>query len=278
MRIRLLTAADLPFALGLCAQNHWNQLAGDWQRQLDLEPAGCFVAEADGQNAGTACYCAFGDVAWISLVLVDRTKRNQGIGTALLRHVVQALDERGVASILLDATPLGQPVYARLGFTGEFTLARFTGVLSASGQHAEGVEPLGVADLPDVFRLDEAVTGTRREKLLRHLYESDPARMRKFAPAGGLEGFCLARPGANAWQMGPVQGSSLAAQRLLLDAAHRFAGQRVYLDVPIDNADAVAKAQSLGLTEERRFLRMGRGPRVPEKLELYWAAFGPEKG
>jgi GNAT superfamily N-acetyltransferase len=192
MHIRLLTAADIPFALGLCAQNRWNQLAGDWQRQLDLEPAGCFLAEVNGQSAGTACYCIFGSVAWINLVLVDRAQRSRGIGTALLGHVVQALDERGVASIRLDATPLGRPVYARLGFTGEFTLARFTGVLPAAGLPAAGVEPLSAADLPDVFRLDEAVTGTRREKLLRHLYDSEPGRMRKFAPAAGLEGFCLA--------------------------------------------------------------------------------------
>jgi GNAT superfamily N-acetyltransferase len=277
MRIRTLTAADIPFALGLCAQNRWNQLTGDWQRQLDLEPAGCFLAEVAGQSAGTACYCTFGDVAWINLVLVDRAQRGQGIGTALLRHVVQALDKRGVASIRLDATPLGQPVYARLGFTGEFTLARFTGVLLNGIQAEAGVEPLSVADLPDVVRLDEAVTGTRREKLLRHLYEADPARMRKVASAG-LGGFCLARPGANAWQIGPVQGSPQAGRRLLLDAAHRFAGQRVYLDVPIDNADAGALAQSFGLTEERRFLRMGRGRCCVEKPEHFWAAFGPEKG
>jgi GNAT superfamily N-acetyltransferase len=278
MRIRLLTAADMPFALELCGQNRWNQLAADWQRQLDLEPAGCFLAEADGQSAGVACYCTFGAVAWINLVLVDRARRGQGIGAALLRHVVQALDERGIASIRLDATPLGQPVYARLGFTGEFTLVRFTGVLPAAGRVVADIEPLSLADLPYVFRLDEAVTGTRRENLLRHLFEADPARMRKFAPSARLEGFCLARPGANAWQIGPVQGSPQAGRRLLLDAAHQFAGQRVYLDVPIDNAAAVAVAQSLGLTEERRFLRMGRGRRCVEKLEVFWAAFGPEKG
>ncbi len=228
-------------------------------------------------GAGAACYCSFDDVAWINLVLVDRPQRRQGIGAALLRHVVQALDERGVASIRLDATPLGEPVYAKLGFTGEFTLgAGFTGIVPAAGQPADGVEPLSAADLPDVFRFDEAVTSTRRDRLLCHLYEADPARMRKFASAARLEGFCLARPGANAWQIGPVQGSPQAGRRLLLDAAHRFAGQPVYLDVPIDHAAAVALAQSLGLTEERRFLRMGRGRRIVEKLDLFWAAFGPE--
>jgi hypothetical protein len=65
---------------------------------------------------------------------------------------------------------------------------------------------------------------------------------------------------------------------LLLDAARRFAGQRVYMDVPIDNANAIKLMTDLGFTEERRFLRMGRGSRVTERLDLFWGSFGPEKG
>lgn len=277
MHIRPLSAGDIPFALALCRQNHWNQLAGDWQRQLGLEPAGSFLAECGGQPAGTACYTAFADIAWISLVLVDRFRRRQGIGTALLRHVISVLDALGMASIRLDATPLGRPVYEKLGFQSEFALARMVGTLGMVEKPAD-VRPMDAGDLPEICRLDQAVTGTRRDRLLRLLFEGDPTSLRVFAPAGRIEGFLLARPGANAWQLGPVQGSPRAAHALLRDAAHRLAGQRVYLDVPIDHAAAVALAQSLCLVEERRFLRMRRGRPIAEDLERYWSAFGPEKG
>src|SRR5947208_15748616 len=111
MNIRTMTDADIPFGLSLSAQNQWNQLDADWRRQLDLEPTGCFLAVRDGTPIGTACCCVFGDIAWINLVLVDRAQRGQGVGAALMRHVVQHLDERGIASIRLDATQLGQPIY-----------------------------------------------------------------------------------------------------------------------------------------------------------------------
>ena len=116
MFIRRMTAADVPFGLRLCAQNRWNQLGADWQRQFDLEPDGCFIA-VEGEPVGTACCCVFGNVAWINLVLVEQAQRGRGFCSALMRHVVQYLDERGIASLRLDATPLGQPVYEKLGFT-----------------------------------------------------------------------------------------------------------------------------------------------------------------
>ena len=105
-------------------------------------------------------------MAWVNKVLVDQDRRGRGFGTALMRHVVQHLDELGVKSIRLDATPLGRPVYEKLGFTPEFTLARYTGVLPGLSQAVPGVEPLLEDDLPAVLAMDAAVTQTRREKLL----------------------------------------------------------------------------------------------------------------
>ena len=278
MNIRKLTAADIPFGLRLTAQNHWNQLESDWRRQLDLEPEGCFLAEHSGLPIGTACCCVFDDVAWINLVLVDKAQRGQGVGSALLRHVVKYLEARGVASIRLDATPLGQPIYEKFGFLGDFTLTRFEGTLPAAFQEAPGVEAMTRADLAAVCRLDEAVTKTRREKLLRLLVQAYPEAARKFAPDGELEGYSLARPGSHAWQLGPIQGSPQAGRLLLLDVARCFAGQQVHLDVPADHAHVVALAQALGLTPQRPFLRMSRGRRGQENLALFLSSFGPEKG
>src|SRR5262249_49747313 len=99
MNIRAMEHADIPFAMRVKAQNNWNQLEADWRRQLELEPTGCFIAEKDDVPVGTACACVFGDVAWINFVLVDQTHRGKGIGAALLKHVVQFLDNRGVATI-----------------------------------------------------------------------------------------------------------------------------------------------------------------------------------
>ena len=259
MDIRTLTAADIPFGMRLKAQNNWNQLEADWRRQLDLEPDGCFVAEIADQPAGIACCCIFDEVAWINMVLVDRAQRGQGIGTTMMRHVLQFLDERNVPCIRLDATTLGEPVYTKLGFLGDFTLNRYEGVLpsppgrEAGGEGKHSITRITPTDLQDLSTFDEAVTNTNRAKLLKHLVKSAPECAFKYERHGLLEGYRLARPGSSAWQLGPIQGSPAAGRALLLDAALSFAGQRGYLDVPTANAEAIAVAESLGLTVQRSF-------------------------
>jgi GNAT superfamily N-acetyltransferase len=277
MLIRRMTHADIALGMRLKAQNGWNQLEADWRRQLELEPNGGFVAEVDGQGVGTACACVFGDVAWISMVLVDREHRNQGIGTALMRHLLQCLDERGVPTIRLDATPLGRPVYQKLGFEGDFELTRCEGVM-ATTESVVGMVRIMPEDMPELCTLDAGVTQTRREKLLRNVFEANPSETRKYAASGKLQGFLMCRPGSNAWQIGPVVGSMEAGRLLLLDAAQRFARKRVYVDVPVDHPGAANLAKSIGLKPQRQFLRMTRGKPMREDLHQYWASGGPEKG
>lgn len=277
-QIRLLRETDIPFGLHLCAQNHWNQLAADWQRQLTLQPDGCFVAESLGEPVGTACACIFERDAWINLVLVDREHRGRGIGSMLLRHVVNWLDGRGVRSIWLDATPLGQPVYAKLGFVGVFALARWSGWMPGGQDAVAGVKPMCAEDIVEASAIDERATGYWRESLLRRIFDADPDRMRKIVVDGSLAGYALCRRGANAWQIGPLQGPPAVCATLFADAVHRFAGEQVYLDVPDANAHAIAELQRLGFTMQRPFLRMVRGETRMFDLSLFWSSFGPEKG
>ena len=104
LHIRPMTDADLTLGLRLSEQAHWNQTEADWQRLLDLQPDGGFVAEWDGMPVGTTMTTIFGPVAWVSMVLVEETARGQGIGTALVRHALEFLDLRGIPTIRLDAT------------------------------------------------------------------------------------------------------------------------------------------------------------------------------
>src|SRR5262245_32593428 len=129
--IRLMTADDIFSGMKLKEQNRWNTTPEDWRRQLDLEPEGCFAAELDGQVVGTACACIFDNVAWVNLVLVNQLHRGRGIGTSLMRTVLAWIDGRNIPSVRLDATPLGKPIYEKLGFVAEFDLTRYEGVVLA---------------------------------------------------------------------------------------------------------------------------------------------------
>src|SRR5947208_12855273 len=125
IRIRVMTFADVEFGLRLKQENGWNQTVADWARFLVMQPDGCFVAEEDGEAAGTVTTCVFGPVAWVGMMLVEKERRGRGIGRALMNHALAFLDGKDVRSIRLDATPLGEPLYRRLGFVEQFLLCRF---------------------------------------------------------------------------------------------------------------------------------------------------------
>jgi GNAT superfamily N-acetyltransferase len=284
LTIRLMTAGDVPLGLRLCEQAGWNQMEADWQRCLELQPDGCFVAEYEGVPCGITTTCIFGTVAWIAMVLVDVTLRGRGIGRGLLERALALLDARCIASVRLDATPLGRPLYQSLGFVEEYTLVRHEGMLPAETPAAVSSNKIAIgamaaAHQERVLQFDRQVTNTDRQALLRRLFAEMPEEWQVATRGEDVLGYAAARPGSQAWQIGPCAATVEEAGLLLLqDAWRRHAGRRVFVDVPVDNGAVLSAVQAAGLVPQRPLYRMGRGPRVPERIEHLCASFGPEKG
>jgi GNAT superfamily N-acetyltransferase len=274
-----MTSDDVLLGMELKRQAGWNQTEGDWRRLLDLEPDGCFVAELDGTPSATLTTCVFGPVAWIAMVLVHPQVRGRGLAKALLAHALAYLDRRGVRSIRLDATPMGQPLYTRLGFVEQYALSRHEGVLPpARGETVPSVEHAQPVHYDELVQLDREVTATDRGKLLRRLFAEQPEAIRVVRRKGPVAGYLTDRPGAEATQIGPSVGTVDAGSLLLLDALERHAGQRVFLDVPERNRPALTLAAGRGLTVQRQLVRMCRGAPLEENTAELWASSGPEKG
>ncbi|HUU20207.1 MAG TPA: GNAT family N-acetyltransferase [Sedimentisphaerales bacterium] len=275
--IRLMTIDDLKLGLRLTEQAGWNQTESDWLRFMNMEPAGCFAAELNGASIGTTATCVLGRVAWIAMVLVDVNARGRGVGTALLKHALNYLDERKVKTVRLDATPAGQPIYEKLGFMPEYKLVRFEGIALSDKK-----KPVVTKPTPEVFasiiKFDNRMTGTDRAKMLSRLFEEFPENIRVMRHGDIVEGYITTRPGANAVQIGPCIAMKNAGRALLSDALNHCAGKQVFIDIPLDNADAVDIAQSSGLRIQRPFTRMYRGELVKDNVRALWASSGPEKG
>lgn len=283
IHLRLMTPRDVPLGMRLKEQAGWNQTEADWQRCLQLQPDGCFVAERNGVAVGTVTTCIFGPIAWVAMVLVDTAHRGQGIGGTLLDRALAFLDGRGISTVRLDATPLGRPLYEKRGFVPEYTLTRLAGIAPLVGLSANLRDRIVVVAMrPEhqerVLRFDLQTTGTDRAGLLRHLCAEAPAEWRLALRGEELLGFAAARAGSRAWQIGPCLATAKAGPLLLADALARRAGQRVFVDVPIENRAAVAAVTEAALAPQRPLYRMCRGPKPRECAEHLWASFGPEKG
>jgi len=278
IELRRMTIDDVSLGMRLKEQAGWNQIEADWRRFLALEPDGCFVAELDGKPVATTTTCVFDSVAWIAMVLVDKPARHQGIATRLVEHAVQYLEGRGVETVRLDATPLGRPVYERLGFVAEYELVRLQGMASASalGQPVAMQVP---ADFSAAAKLDHQITGTNRHRLLEAMFRERPDAAQIVVDGSETIGYAMLRAGSRATQIGPAVALTSDAGCALLDWAYqRCDGRDIFIDVPCDNQPAIDWANVKGMETQRPFTRMYRGHPVRDQAAHLWASSGPEKG
>jgi ribosomal protein S18 acetylase RimI-like enzyme len=86
--------------------------------KLALDPELLLVAADEGRVVGTIMGGYDGHRGWIYSLAVDPDRRRQGIGTALVRAVEQALTARGCMKINLQVLPTNAQTVAFYEFVG----------------------------------------------------------------------------------------------------------------------------------------------------------------
>ena len=284
MRIRVMTKQDIPAGLRLNTLSGWNQTSADWERFLVSSPRGCFVMEDGNKVVGTAAtICYENRFAWIGMVLVDPEYRKQGIGTQLLNKTIEHLDHANISTIKLDATPLGKPLYTKLGFVSEFELERWVlkrppGTISTIPSTPPAA--LTEAQQQEIFTLDRKCFGADRSFLLRSLYDQAPELAITAWQNGVPPCFAFGRHGLFADHVGPCMATSrAAAENLLSEFLARSSREILIVDCIKSNPGVVESLAALGFVPSRPLTRMVRGPDAyPGRPDSLWAILGPEFG
>ncbi|MFI5184902.1 MAG: GNAT family N-acetyltransferase, partial [Vicinamibacteria bacterium] len=170
---RDMTASDVAAAVALGGQNGWNQTEADWR--LLLEPPSVFrAAVVRDRLVGTTGAVIYGDrLAWVCMVLVDPEERGRGLASRLLAQVLDKLPP--VDTVGLDATPRGEPVYAKIGFRASAQLARLEATSPVSGLAVPApARPIDPGDLTAVFAQDREILGADRARFRRQAREAAP--------------------------------------------------------------------------------------------------------
>jgi len=282
--LRVMTADDIPDGLRLSAAAGWNQTGEDWRFLLEGNPGRFVAAVRDGRVIGSGGAVCYGSaLAWVCMILVDPEARGHGIGTQIVQGVLDRLTD--LSAVGLDATALGQGVYARLGFVETSRLLR----VEAAGPVANGrpapprtdvasIRAIDARDLDRILEVDRQVFGADRADLLRWAARQAPALCR-VDDAGAIVGYCFGRRGSRSRQIGPLTARDAATARALVSAAmHAEPGGRVVLDVPAERADWRAMLEEMGFAVQRPLIRMFRASRPPGHPSRQWAIFGPEFG
>ena len=264
LNIRQMALSDIPFAMRMVEMAGWNQIPADWSRLLKVAPGSCFLAEWEGQPAGTATAVRYGtDCAWIGMVLVDPSFRRRGIGMGLIGHCIAYLKGLGVRTIKLDATDEGRAVYLKQGFVDEYGTLRYLGELKPPRPRSAGIMigPAGQERHAAVLEmLDVATFGAHRINLLNVLVEQQPDLVLVARDGDLVVGYGMARPGRLHGYIGPVVAERMdIAQRLVAELASRLDQLTVLVDTTALNQSWCDWLAGSGLQLQRRLTRMYLG-------------------
>lgn len=267
--LRELRHSDVADGLALSREAGWNQTADDWSMLIRLGRG--FAMEADDQLVATGLALPYPTgFGWIGMILVHGPYRRRGLATRLMERTIATLREAGLVA-MLDATPAGEQVYARMGFRPVERLTRWRGAAAGPSHAAPAIGGLA----PEAAALDRAAFGADRSAILADLLDR-PGSACIAAPGGD---FVLVRAGRTASNVGPLVARDTGEALVLLDdALARVSGPAV-IDVPDRELEVAAALSSRGFEPERPYIRMalGRDTGFGEP-RLVRAIAGPELG
>jgi ribosomal protein S18 acetylase RimI-like enzyme len=90
--------------------------AGAFTRNPELDLLRLFRARVDGELACVAATLDVGEDCLLAMVATDPRHRGAGLARRLCHAALAAAAERGLRTSSLQASPLGRPVYERLGY------------------------------------------------------------------------------------------------------------------------------------------------------------------
>jgi hypothetical protein len=256
----------------------WNQNVADWRFMLEAG-RGFGLRSANGRWEASSLVLPLGDkLAWISMVLVTKTRRRGGVGTGLLKRCIAEVQASGAVAGL-DATEQGRPIYLPLGFRDLYKIARwhFDGAKDAPRDVA--VRPMTTADLPMMLAYDLAQSGMERPALLTHLAARQPKAAWVAGEGGRLSGFVLGREGRTATSIGPVIAETEKIGLALIATAASSVPGPFIIDVPDAHAEVRAWLERQGAVSPRGYMRMtlGTAPGLDDPSHVF-ALAGPELG
>ena len=263
---RKATQAELRVMLGWAAEEGWNPGFEDAAAFYDADPAGFFVALADGEMvAGISVVNHNDNFAFLGLYIVRPAWRGRGIGLALWQHALRHAGQRVVG---LDGVPDQQENYARSGFQHAGSTSRFVG--KVAGVADPNAVIANANDIPTLIALEGAASGQIKPAYLTAWFKCTEDRKTFVIRDGNvIPALCTVRRCQEGAKIGPfLAEDAVTAEALIRHAATLWPGP-VILDVPASSRSLSQLCHALELIPGFETARMYRGPFQPGQGQFF---------
>jgi ribosomal protein S18 acetylase RimI-like enzyme len=273
--ISIMTPGDFDFTLRMTDIEKWGYLRSDFDRHVQFEPEGCFVARSDNNYVGMITTTSYDHFGFIGGLIVPEQYRGYGIGAELMQVGMDYLKQKGVSTSELDGVFPAVPLYRRLGFRDKYLSLRFfrnpkeikTGNISPSDFSIE-----------KIIDFDRQKTGLDRSRLLKGFFEQIPDSLFVNRQPDSF-GYAIVKPCAGNFSMiGPMVCDNIKnAENLLKAIIDKYDDRTIVIGVPEMKIDFVDILIRHGFDYSLPSLRMSLGKSIDYEKSVY-AILSPGQG
>lgn len=257
-----LNRADFDVLMDWCDFEGWNPGRHDREAFWIQDPRGYRGFHWNGALIAGGSVVRYGtEFGFMGFFLVRPELRGLGIGRHLWTQrrdtLLSGLDAE--AAIGMDGVVDMQPFYAKGGFEKAYANVRHQCVGTPSERHPSIEEGPGPMDA--LNRYDKTCFLYDRPLFLAAWVDQPGGQVFRFEEQGALRGWAAIRLASEGRRIGPLFADTPEAAAALLDACLAAApGEPVFLDVPMNNADAVSLVTRRGAAPVFEVARMVHGP------------------
>ena len=275
--IRTMRPDEISLAVDWAANEGWNPGLADAACFAVPDPAGFLLGEVDGAPAATVSCVNYGAAfAFLGFYIVRPDLRGRGFGLQIWNA---AIAQAGSRVIGLDGVTAQQENYRKSGFSLAYPNVRYGG--TATSMNAPCADVIALTDVPfPAIEADDATVFPAPRRAFLRAWINAPGHVGcALMRDGRLAGWGVIRPCRKGRKIGPLVAENRAAAETVLSAlVARAGGGEIFLDVPGVNREAIALAQSFGLSPVFETARMYTGA-IPElRLERVFGVTSFELG
>lgn len=282
--VRPLTRDELDVVLRWAVDAGWNPGLHDADALWAADPDALWGVEVDGMLVGAGATVRRGSRAGgVGLLLVEPSHRSRGIGSLTFPFLVDGALSRleAGAGLVLDCPESYQDFCERFGFVPVRRVARSTAVatLGRRGPYTGQLRALAQLPFDRVVAYDAKFSGGERPDFLRAWMTPKGGLGLGAYEAGWLIGMAILRPAHDGYRIGPFYAESRdIAEDLFVALSGTVVGQKLVLDVPLEDPDIVAFASSKGFTLAAQAVHMQLGQVVEGPREQVYGESTLEYG
>lgn len=266
-KINLAQESDIAKMLELQPED-WNDIRPSLQLYLNLNFCRLVKVQYGSQLIGIGANIRYRTSAWLAHIIVHHDFRRRGIGTNIIAWLMRDLKNDNYRTISLIASPLGKPLYERVGFRTISENIWFSRDKKTSLQvtAAKNIMPYELKRKSAILDLDMQATGENREELLEPYLNN----AKIFLENEEVKGFYL--PGL---EEGAIIAYCPKAGIELMKAKYQTVEKA---NLPVENITGISFLKGHGFKETHRVTRMVLGPHPTYKPQLIYSRMGGNFG